>query len=51
VLVVTVSTVEYHLASAYRKLGIASRHALPAALQASSDAAGADRVAARASDG
>ncbi|MCW2994358.1 MAG: putative subfamily transcriptional regulator, partial [Conexibacter sp.] len=38
-LVVTVSTVEYHLASAYRKLGIASRRELAAALGGDGSAA------------
>jgi DNA-binding CsgD family transcriptional regulator len=55
-LVVTVSTVEYHLAAAYRKLGIASRRELAAALNDTAPAGSApdgrvDRVVADPADG
>jgi DNA-binding CsgD family transcriptional regulator len=55
-LVVTVSTVEYHLAAAYRKLGIASRRELAAALTGAAPAGSppngrADHVVADPADG
>jgi DNA-binding CsgD family transcriptional regulator len=54
-LVVTVSTVEYHLAAAYRKLGIASRRELAAALTGAAAGSppngGADHVVADPADG
>ena len=51
-LVVTVSTVEFHLASTYRKLGIASRRELAGVLRGGSEGMGdgPDRVAAHATD-